>query len=100
MDTDSLYFAVSKYQHQQQDDLTSHPLMSMVKEGLLEEFKSKLFDHCEEDWKPDFAEHYFPRQCCMTHNQYDQKTPGLFKLEQSRQGIVVLCSKNLLSTDH
>ena len=65
----------------------------MVKEGLLDAFKSKLYDHCEDDWQPDFSEHYFPRQCCATHNRYDQKTPGLFKLEKSGTGIVGLCSK-------
>ena len=93
MDTDSLYFAVSKYDADQLDDLDSHPLIPMVKEGLPDEFKSKLYDHCEDDWQPDFAEHYFPRQCCAAHNQYDQKTPGLFKLEKSGTGIVGLCSK-------
>ena len=93
MDTDSLYFAVSKYDADQLDDLASHPLIPMVKEGLLDEFKSKLYDHCEDDWQPDFTEHYFPRQCCAAHNQYDQKTPGLFKLEKSGTGIVGLCSK-------
>ena len=93
MDTDSLYFAVSKYNSDQQDDLASHPLIPIVKEAFLEEFKSKLYDHCEDDWQPDFAEHYFPKQCCAAHNQYDQKTPGLFKLEKSGTGIVGLCSK-------
>ena len=33
MDTDSLYFAVSKYNADQLDDLTSHPLIPMVKKG-------------------------------------------------------------------
>ena len=41
----------------------------MVKKGLLDEFKSTLYDHCEDDWQPDFSEHYFPRQCCAAHNQ-------------------------------
>ena len=36
MDTDSLDFAVSKYNSDQQDDLTSHTLIPMAKEGLLE----------------------------------------------------------------
>ena len=40
MDTDSLYFAVSKYDADQLDDLASHPLIPMVKKGLLDEFKS------------------------------------------------------------
>ena len=88
MDTDSLYFAVSKYNP---DD--SHPLLPMVKEELVDEFKSRLYDHCQDDWEPDFDIHYFPRQCCTAHNLYDQKTPGLFKLENSGTGIVGLCSK-------
>ena len=94
MDTDSLYFAVSKYnpdQDNNNDD--SHPLLPMVKEELVDEFKSRLYDHCQDDWEPDFDIHYFPRQCCTVHNLYDQKTPGLFKLENSGTGIVGLCSK-------
>ena len=95
MDTDSLYFAVLKYQQQQDSDdyLASHPLLPIVKEGLVEEFKSHLYEHCQDDWEPDFDIHCFPRQCCATHNQYDKKTPGLFKLEKSGTGIVGLCSK-------
>ena len=89
MDTDSLYFAVSKYN----PDQDSHPLLPMVKEELVDEFKSRLYDHCQDDWEPDFDIHYFPRQCCTAHNLYDQKTPGLFKLENSGTGIVGLCSK-------
>ena len=77
MDTDSLDFAVSKYNSDQQDDLTSHTLIPMAKEGLLEEFKSHLYDHCQDDWEPDVAEHYFPRQSCAAHYQYNQKTPAL-----------------------
>ena len=34
MDTDSLYFAVSKYNADQLDDLASHPLIPMVKKRL------------------------------------------------------------------
>ena len=36
---------------------------------------------------------WFTSKCCATHNQYDKKTPGLFKLEKSGTGIVGLCSK-------
>ena len=67
--------------------------MPMVTDGLLEEFKSCLYDYCEDDWQPDFDIHYFPRQCCTKYNEYDQKTPGLFKLEKNSSGIVGLCSK-------
>ena len=89
MDTNSLYFAVSKIlslaarilNTSSKTQTTSHPLIPMVKEGLLEEFKSYLYDHCQDDWESDFAEHYFPRQCCAAPNQYDKKTSGLFKLE-------------------
>ena len=34
MDTDSLYFTVSKYNADQLDDLASHPLIPMVKKRL------------------------------------------------------------------
>jgi hypothetical protein len=65
----------------------------MVRPGLKEEFRSTLYDHCVDDWQPEFNRHFFPRECCARHNLYDQKTPGLFKLEKQGVGMVGLCSK-------
>ena len=36
---------------------------------------------------------YCPQECCERHETYDQKTPGLFKLEAKGDTIVALCSK-------
>ena len=69
MDTDNLYFAVSKYNADQLDDLASHPLIPMVKKAYWTNLKASY---------TITAEHYFPRQCCAAHNQYDQKTLGLY----------------------
>ena len=44
-------------------------------------------------YKPDSDFHWFPRDCCVEHSAYDKRTPGLFKLEWSGEGIVGLCSK-------
>ena len=97
MDTDSIYFAVSYFHTSDSrttsESLSSHPLLPLVKSGKLDEFVMTLYNYCDDDWEPDFNKHYFPRQCCQKHNVYDQKTPGLFKLEKSGVAITGLCSK-------
>ena len=91
MDTDSIYFAVSY--KLSTSSLESHPLLPLVKSGKIDEFRRTLYNYCDDEWEPDFSKHYFPRQCCQKHNVYDQKTPGLFKLEKSGVAITGLCSK-------
>ena len=91
MDMDSIYFAVSY--KLSNENLESHPLLPLVKSGKIDEFRSTLYNFCDDEWEPDFSKHYFPRQCCQKHNVYDQKTPGLFKLEKSGVAITGLCSK-------
>ena len=93
MDTDSIYFAVSYFHTVSTSSLDSHPLLPLVKSGKLDEFCRTLYNYCDDEWEPDFSKHYFPRQCCQKHNVYDQKTPGLFKLEKSGIAITGLCSK-------
>ena len=93
MDTDSIYFAVSHNEPQNPKSLESHPLLPLVKSGKIDEFRRTLYNYCDDHWEPDFSKHYFPRQCCQKHNVYDQKTPGLFKLEKSGVAITGLCSK-------
>ena len=85
MDTDSIYFAVSY--KLSTSSLESHPLLPLVKSGKIDEFRSTLYNFCDDQWEPDFNKHYFLRQCCQKHNVYDQKTPGLFKLEKSGVAI-------------
>ena len=40
--------------------------------------------------------HWFPRTCCLTHSNYDKRTPGLFKLEYEGDEIIGLCSKTYI----
>ena len=75
MDTDSFYMA-----------LTSESLETIM--------KSHLSNSCNTD--PD----WFPRTCCDTHEKYDRRTPGLFKLEAQGKEMICLNSKTyLLSKD-
>ena len=67
--------------------------MSMVKPERLQEFKIMLYGHCVDDWEPNDNVHFFPRQCCQTHNDLDQKRPGLFKKEVWGTEITCACSK-------
>lgn len=54
----------------------------------------------EESIKPEMREKYekeknkwFPRDCCEKHRKYDERTPGLFKLEWSGKTLLNLGSK-------
>ena len=79
VDTDSQYLALSepidKYK-MDNNDLSYHPLMLMVKPDKLPEFKAMLYNRCHDDWEPIADIHFFPRQCCHEHNSLDQKRPG------------------------
>ena len=95
VDTDSQYLALLEpINHERIDkDLTYHPLMSMVRPELMDEFKNMLYGHCHDDWEPNEKIHFFPRQCCQVHNDLDQKRPGLFKKEVWGTEITCACSK-------
>ena len=53
---------------------------SLVKPELREEFQQ---NKCN----------WFPRTDTREHKAYDKRTPGLFKVEWEREGIIGLCSK-------
>ena len=95
VDTDSQYLALSEPIDCERidKDLSYHPLMSMVKPELIDEFKAMLYNHCKDDWEPNDYVHFFPRQCCEEHNKLDQKRPGLFKTEVWGTEITCACSK-------
>ena len=95
VDTDSQYLALSEPIDRERidKDLSYHPLMSMVKPELIDEFKAMLYNHCKDDWEPNDYVHFFPRQCCEEHNKLDQKRPGLFKTEVWGTEITCACSK-------
>lgn len=101
MDTDSAYMAIS-----------AKSLEDVVKEDMREEFYSewgKWFpaEACElheADWikrkvdRTPLPEP--PHLCCKQRKEYDKRTPGLFKLEWSGDGIIALCSKSYMCFDN
>ena len=96
VDTNSQYLALSQpidKQKMDTNDLSYHPLMSMIKPDKVHEFKSMIYNRCHDDWEPIDDIHFFPRQCCETHNKLDQKRPGLFKTEVWGTEITCACSK-------
>ena len=86
MDTDSCYMAIAK-----------NTLHDCVYPHLQNKFDKILKGNCNSDitYAPTLAvpDYYLVRTCCKTHNQYDNRTPGLFKLECLGSGIISLCSK-------
>ena len=93
MDTDSLYMSIS-----------GSDLRDVVKPELLEVFYRDVYaqwfpsESCEEH-HPDFVQTMVSGRpwtrspCCEERNLYDQKTPGLFKVEWQGEAMVALCSK-------
>lgn len=92
-DTDSAYFA-----------LTGPDLKSVVKKEL-----RKLFDsivgvsglgtknqNCNNQNFEANLTNFIPRECCQKHHKWDNKTPGLFKLEAEGSEMVALCSKTYI----
>ena len=86
MDTDSLYMAIS-----------GESLSEVVKEDREAKLQAAINnkEKCCLDvvYKPDGVTHFLPRTCCERHKNYDQKTPGLFKLEFDGHVMISLCSK-------
>ena len=71
MDTDSVYFTISE-----------ETLTDVIKPDYQEKFKQCLHGFCNiDEVEADDEFHWVPRECCQTHNSFDQRTPGLFKLE-------------------
>ena len=82
MDTDSFYLALS--------GSNLRDTMHEEQKALLHE---QIFHQCHVEKYEADERTYCPRECCERHETYDQKTPGLFKLEVKGDTIVALCSK-------
>ena len=81
MDTDSCYIGASE-----------DNLRAIIKPERLLEFDAQLLNNCHvTDINP--SEFWFPRNCCPSHEKYDTRSPGLFKLEFKGTQAVALCSK-------
>jgi hypothetical protein len=118
MDTDSYYFGISssvcdnlildtkkildllEQNHSWKEinkmldcNLKYHPLRKIIRTKKLEQFDNCIWGHCYDGWEPNASEHYLCRQCCCEHFLFDQRTQGLFKLEQHGDEMVGLASK-------
>ena len=92
MDTDSAYIALAG---QNLDDLVKPEL----KKQFFEEWNNWLpaeacVTHQKEFVDTKVAGHEWqPKSCCVKQKKFDQRTPGLFKVEWKGDGMVGLCSK-------
>ena len=91
-DTDSCYIAISE-----------ENLIDIVKPEKIDEFYKAVYGSCDDSLviEPGKNNHFLPRQCCEHHRKYDEKEPGIFKLEfQGGKEAVGLSSKSyILITD-
>ena len=88
MDTDSLY-----------SGFNGKTLLDCVKPELQGEFRDKIYNSCHLDHVDPSTGHWFPRECCTKHQNYDKRSPGLMKTEQTGSMMICLSSKTYLLTD-
>ena len=83
MDMDSAYVALSR-----------PDLASGVTPHMRDSYQQTLTGYCREGVDPE----WFPRTCCSKHAKYDQRTPGLFKIEYEGDAMIglLVCSKTYI----
>lgn len=82
MDTDIAYFAIS-----------GHSLDDIIKSEFRDKYLQNVFFNCTDNAVYNDLNFWLPRKCCDKHLIFDQRTPGLFKLEFEGDVMVGLCSK-------
>ena len=90
MDTDSNYIA-----------LAAPSFKEMLKNSeMANRYNKAVYSSCNQSpYLPNDKDHWIPRECCHVHNLFDEKTPGLFKLEARATVSVNLCSKTYACGD-
>jgi predicted NAD-dependent protein-ADP-ribosyltransferase YbiA (DUF1768 family) len=90
IDTDSIYFA-----H------TGNNLIDIIKPHLKQEFRNKIYNNCSDQVEVTPENDFFlARQCCEKHLAFDNRTPGLCKIEAEGVKMICLSSKTyFLKTD-
>ena len=96
MDTDSLYYALS-----------SSNLEDVIKPGKKKEFYENYHKWLPAQACPSHKEEFVskksqglpfdPHSCCVKQQNFDKRSPGLFKLEWEGAGFIGLCSKLILA---
>lgn len=86
MDTDSAYMVIF-----------GRCLEDVKKPEMKRIYPQDLEDFCtDSSIEADAQHHWFPRTCCSKHAKYDERTPGLFKLEYQGDEMIGLCSKTYI----
>ena len=90
VDTDSAYFALSKA-----------AIQDVIKPEMKSKFEQNLYGNCSDNFKPEVGMGgiWFPRECCSAHKKYDQREPGLMKVEFKATTMINLNSKSYVAKD-
>ena len=54
---------------------------------------------CDDSFKADAVQNFFPTTCCDKHKKHNKSEPGLFKEEFRCIEMIFLCSKNYCCYD-
>ena len=88
MDTDSLYMSIA-----------DESIQDLIRPEMVNAWTSVRSNDCRDVFDADGTKNFFPRDCCSIHNNFDQRTPGLFKEEFRCTEMVALCSKTYCCHD-
>ena len=81
-DTDSVYFSLS-----------TPTLEAAVHPELLSEYRSELYDYCDDGYNDVDTGSFFTRECCAKHIKFDKRTLGRMKIKATGNLLFALCSK-------
>ena len=88
MDTDSLYLALAEKE-----------LEDCIRPEMRTEWQRLRSNDCVNSFLADAVANFFPRTCCLKHEQHDKRKPGLFKEEFRCTEMVCLCGKTYCCYD-
>ena len=88
MDTDSLYLA-----------LAHDNLYDCIRQSKKADWETLREHDCDDSFKADAVQNFFPRTCCDKHKKHDKREPGLFKEEFKCTEMICLCSKTYCCYD-
>ena len=88
MDTDSLYLALAEKE-----------VEDCVLPEKRDEWDLMRANDCNDEFRADALNNFFPRTCCCIHKKHDKREPGLFKEEFRCTEMICLCSKTYCCYD-
>ena len=87
-DTDSIYVSIA-----------GKELADIVKPNRKAEFDEMLNGFCSDDENDNVENRFLSRTCCAKHNAYDQRLPGVNKVEYEGHECISLCSKTYIAVN-